>query len=83
MIFGLEFPTIEHLVEWPGFWGDTTGSGDWHALNKIGLSALIATATTLAIYFIAASKAVYDEFGSEVANGAKLIDTAISLGKGM
>ncbi|MEZ5660857.1 MAG: TRAP transporter substrate-binding protein [Burkholderiaceae bacterium] len=33
--------------------------------------------------FIAASKAVYDEFGSEVANGAKLIDTAISLGKGM
>ncbi|MCB0991380.1 MAG: F0F1 ATP synthase subunit A [Acidimicrobiales bacterium] len=57
MIFGLEFPTIEHLVEWPGFWGDTTGSGDWHALNKIGLSALIATATTLAIYFIAASKA--------------------------
>ncbi|MEZ5653113.1 MAG: TRAP transporter substrate-binding protein [Burkholderiaceae bacterium] len=33
--------------------------------------------------FIAASKAVYDEFGSEVANGTKLIETAISLGKGM
>ncbi|MCP3937788.1 MAG: F0F1 ATP synthase subunit A [Actinomycetia bacterium] len=53
MIFGLEFPTIDHLVEWPSFWGD----GEWHTLNKIGLSALIATATTLGIYFIAASKA--------------------------
>ena len=33
--------------------------------------------------FIAASKGVYEEFGKEVPDGAKLVNTAISLGKGM
>ena len=33
--------------------------------------------------FIAASKGVYEEFGKEVADGAKLVNTAIELGKGM
>ncbi len=33
--------------------------------------------------FIAASKAVYEEFGKEVPEGGKLVDTAIELGKGM
>ncbi len=33
--------------------------------------------------FVAASKAVYDEFGKEVPAGGKLVDKAIVLGKGM
>ncbi len=33
--------------------------------------------------FIAASKAVYEEFGNEVPVGGKLVQTAIELGKGM
>jgi TRAP-type transport system periplasmic protein len=33
--------------------------------------------------FIAASKPVYEEFGKEVPDGAKLVDQAIELGKGM
>ncbi|MEP7300589.1 MAG: TRAP transporter substrate-binding protein [Caldimonas sp.] len=33
--------------------------------------------------FIAASKAVYEEFGKEVAGGGKLVDKAIELGKGL
>jgi len=33
--------------------------------------------------FIAASKTVYEEFGKEVPDGAKLVDKAIELGKGM
>jgi TRAP-type transport system periplasmic protein len=33
--------------------------------------------------FVAASKAVYEEFGKEVPDGAKLVDKAIELGKGM
>jgi TRAP-type C4-dicarboxylate transport system substrate-binding protein len=33
--------------------------------------------------FIAASKAVYEEFGKEVPEGGKLVSTAIELGKGM
>ncbi len=53
MMLGLEFPTIDHLVEWPSFWGNN----EWYTLNKIGLSALIATAITLTVYFLAASKA--------------------------
>ncbi len=52
MIFGLEFPPIEKLVEWPSFFG-----GDaWYGLNKIGLSALIAMALTIALYMVAGSK---------------------------
>jgi len=53
VMLGLKFPSIENLVEWPSFWGN----GEWYTLNKIGLSALIATAITLGIYFVAASKA--------------------------
>jgi tripartite ATP-independent transporter DctP family solute receptor len=33
--------------------------------------------------FVGASKAVYEEFGKEVPSGGKLVDKAISLGKGM
>jgi len=33
--------------------------------------------------FVAASKSVYEEFGKEVPDGAKLVDKAIELGKGM
>ncbi len=33
--------------------------------------------------FVAASKAVYDEFGKDVTAGGKLVDKAIALGKGM
>ena len=40
MIFGLEFPPLGHIVDWPGF----VGEGEWWEINKVvliyGLSAL-------------------------------------------
>jgi F-type H+-transporting ATPase subunit a len=48
VIFGLEFPPIENLVEWPNFIGD-----DWYGFNKIGLTYLIAAAATVLFFVIA------------------------------
>jgi len=40
VIFGLEFPPLGHIVDWPGF----VGEGEWWEINKVvliyGLSAL-------------------------------------------
>lgn len=65
---GLEFPTIGQLVEWPSFWGND----EWHALNKIGLSAIIASAITLLIYFLASSKAKKNMVPTGVQNVAEM-----------
>ena len=50
MIFGLEFPPIENLVEWPAFAGS-----DWYAFNKIALTYLIAVVVTAVFFLVAAS----------------------------
>ena len=50
MIFGLEFPPIENLVEWPNFIGD-----DWYGFNKIALTYLIAAGATVLFFVIANS----------------------------
>ncbi len=42
MIFGLEFPTMENLVEWPGYF------------NKIGLIHLLSVLIPTAVFLIAA-----------------------------
>ncbi len=74
---GLHFPSITHLVEWPSFWGND----EWHALNKIGLSAVIATVVTLLIYFVAGSKAKKNAVPTGVQNiaevGIEFIDEGI------
>ncbi len=52
MILGLEFPPIGELVEWPAFLFEDTP----FALNKIGLTAIIAMSATLLIFFLAGRK---------------------------
>jgi F-type H+-transporting ATPase subunit a len=52
VILGLEFPPIGELVEWPAFLFEDTA----FALNKIGLTALIAMSATLLIFFLAGRK---------------------------
>ena len=37
-MFGLEYPPIENLVEWPNYFGD----GTFYGLNKIGIISLLA-----------------------------------------
>ena len=76
-MLGLKFPPIEKLIEWPSFWGD----GEWHALNKIGLACLIATAITIAIYMLAARKSQASLVPAGVQNvaevGIEFIDNQI------
>lgn len=54
MILGLEFPTIEQLVEWPNFFGD----GQWYAFNKIALINLIALVGTSIFFLLARTGAM-------------------------
>ncbi|MFT7647137.1 MAG: F-type H+-transporting ATPase subunit a [Candidatus Poriferisodalaceae bacterium] len=65
---GLDFPSIGHLVEWPSFFGD----GQWYGLNKIGLSAILASVITLAIYFVGAKKAKTNLVPTGVQNIAEM-----------
>jgi F-type H+-transporting ATPase subunit a len=51
VILGLEFPTIEQLVEWPNAFGD----GQFYAFNKIALINLIALVAT-SVFFLLARK---------------------------
>lgn len=68
MIFGLEFPTIGHLVEWPSFLFEDTAYG----LNKIGLSALLATTFTFLIFGLSARKYKKSLVPTGIANIAEL-----------
>ncbi len=52
MTLAFTFPSFSQLVEWPDFLFEDTAFG----LNKIGLSALLATAITLAIFLLASRR---------------------------
>ena len=53
MIFGLEFPPIENLVEWPNAFGP---EDSWYGFNKIaligfGIDKLLGTVPVFTIVF--------------------------------
>src|SRR5690606_4357103 len=50
VIFGLEFPPIENLVEWPNAFGP---EDSWYGFNKIALINLIALAATALLFLVA------------------------------
>ena len=50
MIFGLEFPPIENLVEWPNAFGP---EGSWYGFNKIALINLVALVATTVLFLVA------------------------------
>ncbi len=63
MIVGLEFPSIENLVEWPA-WGDST-------FNKIAMINVIAVLGTMAIFWFGARKAALIPKGiQQIAEGS-------------
>ncbi len=47
MIFGLEFPPIENLVEWPNWFGP---EGSWYGFNKIAFISLVAIVATSVLF---------------------------------
>lgn len=60
MIFGLEFPPIENIVEWPNF----IGGDAWWGFNKIALINLIAVVAT-SILFVLGRKAALIPRGAQ------------------
>ena len=49
MIFGLEFPPIENLVEWPNWFGP---EGSWYGFNKIAFISLVAIVATSLLFIL-------------------------------
>ena len=49
MIFGLEFPPIENLVEWPNWFGP---EGSWYGFNKIAFISLVAIVATSVLFVL-------------------------------
>jgi len=50
VIFGLEFPPIQNLVEWPNWFGP---EGSWYGFNKIAFINVIALVVTTLLFVIA------------------------------
>ena len=49
MIFGLEFPPIENLVEWPNWFGP---KDSWYGFNKIAFISLVAIIVTTVLFVL-------------------------------
>ena len=49
MIFGLEFPPIENLVEWPNWFGP---KDSFYGFNKIAFISLVAIVATSVLFFL-------------------------------
>lgn len=49
MIFGLEFPPIENLVEWPNWFGP---EGSFYGFNKIAFISLVAIVATSVLFIL-------------------------------
>ena len=49
MIFGLEFPPIENLVEWPNWFGP---KDSWYGFNKIAFISLVAIVATTVLFVL-------------------------------
>jgi len=69
VIFGLEFPPIQNLVEWPNWFGP---EGSWYGFNKIAFINVIALVATTLLFFIGGRSK------SLVPKGAKnLVESAV------
>jgi F-type H+-transporting ATPase subunit a len=75
VIFGLEFPAIEQLVEWPNAFGE---EGVWYGFNKIALINLVALVATSLVFILAARRKTLVD-GTLVPRGPRnLIESAVS-----
>ena len=74
-MFGLEYPAIENLVEWPNYFGDDT----FYGLNKIGLISLLAMIIPAALFFFS-RKDLVPRGAQNIAEGAvEFIDSQVIL----
>jgi F-type H+-transporting ATPase subunit a len=62
VIFGLEFPPIENLVEWPNWFGP---KDSWYGFNKIAFIGLVAIVVTSVLFVLGARKKAMVPTGSQ------------------
>ena len=75
MIFGLEFPPIENLVEWPNFFGP---EDSWYGFNKIALINLIALVATAGLFLVASRKKPLEPATNAPRGSRNLVESAVS-----
>ncbi len=74
-MFGLEYPPIENLVEWPEYFG---GDAFW-GLNKIGIISLLALILPAALFFFAKKDLVPRGAQNVVESTVELIENQVIL----
>ena len=74
MIFGLEFPPIENLVEWPNLFGP---EDSWYGFNKIALINLIALVGTTVLFLVASRKKTLDPATNAPRGSRNLVESAV------
>jgi len=75
VIFGLEFPPIENLVEWPNFFGP---QDSWYGFNKIALINLIALVATAGLFLVASRKKTLEPATNAPRGSRNLVESAVS-----
>ena len=74
MIFGLEFPPIENLVEWPNLFGP---ADSWYGFNKIALINLIALVATTVVFLLAGRRATLEPATDAPKGSRNLVESTV------
>lgn len=74
-MFGLEYPPIENLIEWPNYFGD----GTFYGLNKIGLISLLAMIIPAALFFFSKKEMVPRGAQNIVESSVEFIENQVVL----
>ena len=75
MIFGLEFPAIDQLVEWPNLFGPTDS---WYGFNKIALINLVALIATTVLFLLAGRRSTLEPATNAPKGSRNLVESAVS-----
>lgn len=75
MIFGLEFPPIENLVEWPNIFGP---ADSWYGFNKIALINLIALVGTTVLFLVAGRQKTLEPATNAPKGSRNLVESAVA-----
>jgi len=74
VIFGLEFPPIENLVEWPNLFGPTDS---WYGFNKIALINLVALVATTVLFLLAGRRKTLEPVTNAPKGSRNLVESAV------
>ncbi len=74
-MFGLEYPPIENLIEWPNYFGDDT----FYGFNKIALISVLAMLIPAAMFFFAKRDLVPRGLQNVVESSVEFVENQVIL----